>query len=951
MPNSPAEPVAEPPVTLGEWLQQHGLTNLVNFPDDLLGQPWVLTNADRMAAWELYTEMRTRISTQPLLYRSGVEQGALKSLVTLFDLTRELLRKHGPECRSFAVVCVEVLNVGLRPFTARWHTLSDKGRLAADDGRHQFRGELKSLQAFLRQFQKFLAIVSERGGYLPGTESGFRTIDARRHELGSSIPFDTLLGLNGPSSTAPHDLMVHTEKGEVECRRVAVGLPEGSNDLVGLAISGGGIRSATFALGVLQGIAAKGLLKEVDYLSTVSGGGYIGAFLSSYLNDAATPEDSRTDVGPAADQLPFQRTGLCESGALRSLRNHSKYLLPVGFIGRLKMIGQGMYGVLMNLVILLPLLTGAAFITRYTHFERMHQVAAAVKGRITPIASWDDFSATFKIGAIWLVLVFLLPLLQRISRLSPTLLRWRAKYENACIWLFAVVLGVFCWELIPLGYYAFLRLSEALGLMKGLRVVPGGFWVLIGNLVAFLSARGLLRNPSELKADVTKISIWRKAAFLLLACAGPLLLIVIYYLLCHWLLVLGAAGRVQIGDAKVQEWIVLLVLFVAPLIYSYLFLNVNLISPQRYYRNRLAETYLLKPAAAPADVAVVQNFQLLSQLGRTEKAPYHLINAALNLPFARNDELRGRDSDFFLFSKHYCGSPITGYHLTEEWEQLDGFLDLGTAVAISGAAASSHMGATTPRGASFFLALLNVRLGYWLRRPDKVNLPFGFLKALDAPGPGYLFREMFGCVGDGTRYLNVSDGGHIENLAVYELLRRRCKFIIAIDGECDPALELPSLMRLQQYAWIDFGTSIELDVTRLKLTDQGWSQAHIAFGTINYPGGARGYLLYVKLSVTGNERDSLLDYRARNAPFPHESTIDQLYSEAQFEAYRALGEHVTEDMFCKEFQPRPGEPHDVRHWFQALADNLLDSDPRPVVNDAEGEGRSADFAAESQVEA
>ena len=57
-------------------------------------------------------------------------------------------------------------------------------------------------------------------------------------------------------------------------------------------------------------------------------------------------------------------------------------------------------------------------------------------------------------------------------------------------------------------------------------------------------------------------------------------------------------------------------------------------------------------------------------------APYHLINAALNLPSSDIAELRGRDCDFFLFSKHYCGSPVLGYEETKRWEEGDVDLEL-----------------------------------------------------------------------------------------------------------------------------------------------------------------------------------------------------------------------------------------------------------------------------------
>ena len=104
-------------------------------------------------------------------------------------------------------------------------------------------------------------------------------------------------------------------------------------------------------------------------------------------------------------------------------------------------------------------------------------------------------------------------------------------------------------------------------------------------------------------------------------------------------------------------------------------------------------------------------------MNATGAAPYHLINAAVNLPASHEPNLRGRDCDFYLFSKYHCGGPICGYFPTRVLEMLDPHMDLGTAMAISGAAASANMGVNTMIQYRFLLALLNVRLGYWFRNP------------------------------------------------------------------------------------------------------------------------------------------------------------------------------------------------------------------------------------------
>jgi hypothetical protein len=154
-------------------------------------------------------------------------------------------------------------------------------------------------------------------------------------------------------------------------------------------------------------------------------------------------------------------------------------------------------------------------------------------------------------------------------------------------------------------------------------------------------------------------------------------------------------------------------------------------------------------------------------------------------------------TDFFIFSPAYCGSPLTGYAPTTDWERADHRLDLATAMAISGAAAAPQMGLGSMRHLSFWLALLNVRLSYWLKRPGK-PLPWA-----DAPGLSYLLQEMFGRMHEGARFLNLSDAGHMENLGVYELLRHRCKYIVAVDGEHDPQMTFAEFITLQRLGSID----------------------------------------------------------------------------------------------------------------------------------------------------
>jgi hypothetical protein len=164
---------------------------------------------------------------------------------------------------------------------------------------------------------------------------------------------------------------------------------------------------------------------------------------------------------------------------------------------------------------------------------------------------------------------------------------------------------------------------------------------------------------------------------------------------------------------------------------------------------------------------------------------------------------------------------------------------------------------------------------------------------------GYLVAELFGGAADKSRFVMVSDGGHFENLAAYELVRRRCRVIIISDAECDPQLHFEGLGTLIRMCEVDFRAKITIDVANLRTTASSpWSSSRCAVGRIVYGGGvADGILVYLKASMTGREDTAVLQYKATHPVFPHESTGDQFYGEDQFESYRQLGRDVGLEAF------------------------------------------------------
>jgi hypothetical protein len=139
-----------------EWIDKWSMTRLrINVK--FLELEWKPKDRDRDAAWELYVELLTRITTQFLEPSHGDEKTALNSIYELFGLTRETLKRQGRHCDEFAKISIVVLNQVVRPFTAKWHKASLEGAFDDPTRCKQFREELSALQTTLRQYTKMLA--------------------------------------------------------------------------------------------------------------------------------------------------------------------------------------------------------------------------------------------------------------------------------------------------------------------------------------------------------------------------------------------------------------------------------------------------------------------------------------------------------------------------------------------------------------------------------------------------------------------------------------------------------------------------------------------------------------------------------------------------------------------------------------------------------------------------
>jgi len=350
-------------------------------------------------------------------------------------------------------------------------------------------------------------------------------------------------------------------------------------------------------------------------------------------------------------------------------------------------------------------------------------------------------------------------------------------------------------------------------------------------------------------------------------------------------------------------------------------LNLNALSMHGYYRDRLVQAFLVqKPGKSLA--------MPLSQIDATHYgSPYHLISTTVSAPGSRSVQAEHEASaleqasanqddrwlDSFLMSSRYCGSRLTGYVATAEYERrIRGDLNrltLAEAIALSGAAISP--GHSSNRLVTFLMMVLNLRLGQWLPNP---------LAAPTATRPNLLtlLASMFRHPRK-RPYFFVTDGGISENLGLVQLLSRRCRLVFAVDAGHDPRHDFVDLAKAVRTARIHGGVQLvkldgnsfeneiqpgdlSLPLACPEIDDGNWrdlqanrcchTQDHVLLARILYPDAEEGLLVYIKPSLTGDEPLDLLEYRRLNHEFPHEPTTDQVYEPEQVESYRRLGYHI-----------------------------------------------------------
>lgn len=390
--------------------------------------------------------------------------------------------------------------------------------------------------------------------------------------------------------------------------------------------------------------------------------------------------------------------------------------------------------------------------------------------------------------------------------------------------------------------------------------------------------------------------------------------------------------QVELGRFKLNT---VLVVFFSFLVVGFILawrVDINLFSLFNFYRNRLTRCYLGASRAAlgkrhphPFTGFDLDDDVPLSHLAANEKRnfaqrPYHIINTTLNMTSGENLAWQQRKAASFFFSPLYCGFRLpramepghsdNSFMKTAQYmrgKHTFGPLDdigpmLGGAVAVSGAAVSPNSGFHTDPGVAFLLTLFNVRLGRWCPNPATRNVP---KRSSPEFGGALYLNELFGAADSTSRYVYLSDGGHFDNLGIYELVRRRVSLIVLCDCGEDASLQFDDLADAIRKCSADFGVDIVINVDPLRRASSDnpppFSANHVVEGVIRYPkleGSApdaaafEGRLILIKPTLTPEiyERASdLRNYAIVEPAFPQQSTVDQWFNEAQFESYRKLG--------------------------------------------------------------
>ncbi len=662
----------------------------------------------------------------------------------------------------------------------------------------------------------------------------------------------------------------------------------------GLGISGGGIRSASVGLGVMQALVAapgKSILSQIDYLSTVSGGGYIGSALTWFLQKGL-PDGKPAGTDP--ENFPLGQIGQgtrSEPGnnqILNYIRQHGNYLLPGYGLNGLSLFGVAIRSIFISLFVYLAMLT--VILTALNYCGLFNLCNPGIIWGIALPSFYPLFAISFLVMLILGITSFTFSVRTSVN------LKQSLRYKNQILVqkLLGLAWGVIIFSAL-LGSLIYVK--EHLPLLED-RIIAALSSISIGTIIGFFQHKKSVSETNN---------------------TGGMPVFIIYFaafVLIYGLVLLSFSFSFHLMNFWVFSGLCLLTLILG------YFVNLNYVGLHRMYRDRLMETFMPNletirngkwAAATEADE------ELLKKMCVKNPRPYHLINTNIVLVDSPNEKFRGRGGDSFVLSPKYCGSDATGYISTEEFMNDNNKLGsrgmtLSTAMAISGAAVNPNTGSggrgpTRNQLVSTLMGLLNLRLGYWARNPKKKNL---FTSRPTFFSPGLSGDVLGGALTEDQNNIQLTDGGHFENLGLYELIRRKAKVIILSDAGADASYQFSDLANAIEKVRVDFGATIRFNKKYCLSKLLPGSSTNDNIATIKYQLAERGFaladinyhdeektfgkLIYIKSTLTAGLPADIYGYKSANPSFPNQTTANQFFNEEQFEAYRELGYQLTWQM-------------------------------------------------------
>jgi hypothetical protein len=590
----------------------------------------------------------------------------------------------------------------------------------------------------------------------------------------------------------------------------------------GIAISGGGIRSASFGLGVMQALVKYNLLNKIDYMSTVSGGGYLGSALTWALKQGGK------DAGTLPENFPLGKLGQKrnkntqekvttysyeDNKLLDFIRLHGSYLTPASGLDFISLFAVLTRSIAMSLLVYFSFITVTMvagtwltyFLTnQFLNFLKTHlttKVYASLCG-LTLLDTNHTGGALMSLSALMLVVCILLGFLYSLSTIfngkKTSMHRYLSsisgqklvgKSLKASICFF--ILGT-----LPYVYWLFNFIPDYLSYLQ--YVLPSGSTLF-----------GIITGLWQYKKAHNKEKNYGKTADLIIYAGATSLaygLLLFAYIISRNVFL--NKETLQMDHPEYYAILIVLSLLFGTMV------NLNLIGPHHIWRNRLMEAFMpnknavIKNSWEPATEA--DGALMADMCDANNPRPYHIINTNIILSNSTQVDFSGRGGDNFIISPLYTGSDATQYIKTKDYHSnKDRGMTLATAMATSAAALNPNAGVSGEGVSrnivvSILLSMLNLRLGYWASNPSS--------ETKSTPNfivPGFTSEILRMGMSETDSHIQLSDGGHYENLAVYELIRRKLDLIIVSDGGADPPFNFDDLANAIEKARVDLAQKLD----------------------------------------------------------------------------------------------------------------------------------------------